>query len=74
MHHYYYNPNTLDLAKIRSDAQSRLDGTGTYRGAREESIIHLHLAKDDCHLILDDGDEFHEMYREKADETSTTPV
>jgi len=43
MHNYYYHdPKMIDLAKLREDAQARLDGKGPYRGAREESIIHFH--------------------------------
>lgn len=43
MHHYYYgNPKELDLSKIREEAQQRLNGTGSFRGAHEESVIHHH--------------------------------
>jgi hypothetical protein len=41
-HYYYYDPKKIDLTKMRDDAQQRLDGTGHYRGGREESVIHHH--------------------------------
>jgi 5-methylcytosine-specific restriction endonuclease McrA len=42
VHHYYHREGKTDLSKMRDDALARLNGTGMYRGAREESVIHLH--------------------------------
>lgn len=48
MHHYYHDPNKLDLSVLRSDAENRARGRGIHQRHPSDSIIHFHAHGVQC--------------------------
>jgi hypothetical protein len=61
LHHYYYDPEKLDISVIRSDANNRARGKGIHNKNAEQSIIHFHPK--DKYAVCDENDlSMHEHY------------
>jgi hypothetical protein len=48
MHHYFYDPNKLDLAVIREQANAKTKPNTKFGSDATESVIHLHKFDSDC--------------------------
>lgn len=70
VHYYYGDPKTLDLTKMREEAEIRARGSEVYHNEPATSIIHFHTADATCTRRTSEGStlwEGHEVYTPQAD-------